>query len=415
MEITTKSWNRYRDTMSGVSKKAEDLMREWLDKHGTEDYKAFLDYANALVMHYGESSGALACKMYDELAEAQKAIVPAAEMVDMPSYGEVAKAVNGAKRRSVNEVPRAVGRIVKQVGADTTLKNAKRDHAEVAWVPAGDTCAFCAMLASRGWEYVSKDKLKGGHAEHIHANCDCQYTVRFDGKSTVKGYDPEKYREMYENAKDKKKKMAMNNSTIWPKKRTKISIEEYKELMQYAREHGIELMGFKQYDGIVSTIKDLVDDAEQVAKRYPGIISGKKRLTIRLSELLDDEDFAETQGHIININANAFRDIDVLRKEYAKLVDKGWFVKGTDYHSIIYHELGHVVANKYQIDILKNAEIITGKKDAELLEFIKANLSQYAGSYVDGREIIAESFSSVFGSGNSEFALKFIETCDSII
>ena len=185
--------------------------------------------------------------------------------------------------------------------------------------------------------------------------------------------------------------------------------------MQYAREHGIELTGFKQYDGIVSTIKDLVDDAEQVAKRYPGIISGKKRLTIRLSELLDDEDFAETQGHIININANAFRDVDVLRKEYAKLVDKGWFVKGTDYHSIIYHELGHVVANKYQIDILKNAEIITGKKDAELLEFIKANLSQYAGSYVDGREIIAESFSSVFGSGNSEFALKFIETCDSII
>ena len=55
------------------------------------------------------------------------------------------------------------------------------------------------------------------------------------------------------------------------------------------------------------------------------------------------------------------------------------------------------------------------KKDVELLEFIKANLSRYAGSYVDGREIIAESFSSVFGSGNSEFALKFIETCDSLI
>ncbi|MCD8354908.1 MAG: polymorphic toxin type 50 domain-containing protein [Clostridiales bacterium] len=47
---------------------------------------------------------------------------------------------------------------------------------------------------------MSKKALKNGHAEHIHANCDCQYAVRFDGKSTVEGYDPDEYLEMYENA-----------------------------------------------------------------------------------------------------------------------------------------------------------------------------------------------------------------------
>lgn len=39
---------------------------------------------------------------------------------------------------------------------------------------------------------------KNGHAEHIHANCDCEYAVRFDGKSTVEGYDPEKYLKIYD-------------------------------------------------------------------------------------------------------------------------------------------------------------------------------------------------------------------------
>ena len=93
-----------------------------------------------------------------------------------------------------------VGRLVKRVGADTMLKNAERDHAQFAWIPMGDTCAFCMTLASRGWQYMSKDAMKHGHAEHIHANCDCQYAIRFDEKSTVEGYDPDRYREMYDNA-----------------------------------------------------------------------------------------------------------------------------------------------------------------------------------------------------------------------
>lgn len=67
-------------------------------------------------------------------------------------------------------------------------------------MPRGDTCAFCITLASRGWQKASKAALKGGHAEHIHANCDCEYAVRFDGKSGVAGYDSDKYLKMYENA-----------------------------------------------------------------------------------------------------------------------------------------------------------------------------------------------------------------------
>ncbi|WP_291225020.1 hypothetical protein [Gemmiger sp.] len=96
--------------------------------------------------------------------------------------------------------PNGVSRLVKRAGADTTLKNAVRDGAEWAWVPHGDTCPFCITLASNGWQKASSKVLKGGHAEHIHANCDCEFAIRFDHNTTVAGYDPEKYLKQYRDA-----------------------------------------------------------------------------------------------------------------------------------------------------------------------------------------------------------------------
>ena len=49
------------------------------------------------------------------------------------------------------------------------------------------------------------------------------------------------------------------------------------------------------------------------------------------------------------------------------------------------------------------------------MEYIEANLSRYAASMDNGQEIISECFSSVFGEKNNEFALDFLEECDSII
>ena len=42
--------------------------------------------------------------------------------------------------------------------------------------------------------------LKNGHAEHIHSNCDCDFSVRHNGRGGVAGYDPDKYLEIYESA-----------------------------------------------------------------------------------------------------------------------------------------------------------------------------------------------------------------------
>lgn len=177
-------------------------MREYQDRHGLQDRKALTDYAFSLTSHYGSAAAALACKMYDRTARASGVIVPAAEPAEAPEYGEVAKAVNGTLKRSPagNLTPDAVGRLVKRTGADTTLLNARRDHAQFAWVPHGDSCPFCIMIASRGWQYMSRAALNGSHAEHIHANCDCEYAIRFDTETVVEGYDPEEYKEKWDGA-----------------------------------------------------------------------------------------------------------------------------------------------------------------------------------------------------------------------
>ena len=107
---------------------------------------------------------------------------------------------SATKDQNPANLPSGVSRLVKRAGADATLKNAVRDGAEWAWIPHGDICPFCRMLASNGWQKASKNLLKKGHAQHIHANCDCEFAVRFRSDTTVAGYDPDKYYRQYREA-----------------------------------------------------------------------------------------------------------------------------------------------------------------------------------------------------------------------
>lgn len=200
MEISRRDWNRYIKKLSAINKKAADTMQFWMDENPDADVDELIWVAQNVASRYGEAAASLACEMYDATAKAMGVNVPSAVPVSTPDYGETAKAIRGTMKNKDNTVPATVGRMVKQMSADTMLTNAKRDNAQFAWVPAGDTCAFCLTLASRGWQYMSKDTLKNGHAEHIHANCDCTFAIRFDTSSKVAGYDPEKYRQMYDDA-----------------------------------------------------------------------------------------------------------------------------------------------------------------------------------------------------------------------
>lgn len=205
MTISEKDWRRYIDALRKVNDEAAGLVLRYLQTNGIPTERAainaLLEYCYAICGKYSEASAALAAEMYDALAALSGAAVPPALPAPVPEMSEVAKAVVGTMKTGNEEIiSSAIGRLVKQTGVDTTMQNALRDGAEWAWIPSGDTCAFCITLASRGWQEASKKAIKNGHAEHIHANCDCTYAVRFDGRSTVAGYDPDKYLEMYNDA-----------------------------------------------------------------------------------------------------------------------------------------------------------------------------------------------------------------------
>lgn len=202
MTITQYDLDNYIATLRDVNQTAADKIIAYIDKYGLSDTKQLLDYSYSIVATYAEASGAWAAEMYDAIALLEGKYLPPAEIADIATYGDVAKAINGTLKVSENaeEIASAATRWVKMASADTMLNNAIRDGAQFAWVPHGDTCPFCLTLASRGWQNASKKALKGGHAEHIHSNCDCQYTIRFDKNTNVEGYDPDKYLSMYRNA-----------------------------------------------------------------------------------------------------------------------------------------------------------------------------------------------------------------------
>lgn len=200
MTISDRIWNRYIEGLKRVDKEAGRKMFAYLAHHdwarSNQTMQAAIDYAFALATAYGEAATSLACEMYDAVAYASGFGAAPAMPANTATYEEVAIAMTGT-RSNPNLMANAVGRLVKMAGADTTLYNAMRDGAQFAWIPAGDTCAFCIALASRGWQNISKKALKNGHAEHIHANCDCTYAVRFSERDNVAGYNPEEYEGMY--------------------------------------------------------------------------------------------------------------------------------------------------------------------------------------------------------------------------
>ncbi|WP_443984328.1 VG15 protein [Bifidobacterium adolescentis] len=96
----------------------------------------------------------------------------------------------------------AVG--VRNGGRSTVRSAAKLDKygPRFARVPSGlHTCAFCAMLAGRGFVYASAEKA-GGLFNKYHAACDCEIVPSWDEKPRVEGYRPDELYDDYLKARD---------------------------------------------------------------------------------------------------------------------------------------------------------------------------------------------------------------------
>lgn len=325
MKITEKTWLNYIERLSAINQKAGTQMRQYIEQHGTDNTDALITYAAALVNKYGEGCAELACQMYDAVADASGVIVPAAEPAEIAGDSEIAKMVYGTKKSSPL-LESGVSRLVKQAGADTTLKNALRDGAEWAWVPHGDTCAFCITLASRGWQRASDKALKGGHAQHIHANCDCEYAIRFNANTTVAGYDPEKYLQQYEDAGGDINAMRRANYAEHK------DIINAKKRAAYAARKGsttevdnAKIKAIK--DAMTKQVLSLPESAQKILQEYTGFMATDVNrairngtITPRIQKSIDALDNALTSGAmpqsvtLYRNTALSFLDLDLPKK-----------------------------------------------------------------------------------------------------
>lgn len=243
MDVSTRIWKNYINGLSKVSDKAKELILNYLETHPIEtfeDREALIEYCYGVSTKYGEAAAEFACQMYDAEAQYEGVFLDPAEPAEPSTMEEVAKAVNGTLKYilAAEVTAAAVGRLVKMAGQDSTLKNAIRDKAYYAWIPMGDTCPFCLSIAAEGWQRATAKALAGGHAEHIHGNCDCSYAVKHEKETIYKAYNPDKYEKMYDNAKGdteeeklnymRRKAYAANKERINEQKRT--AYEKRKEL-----------------------------------------------------------------------------------------------------------------------------------------------------------------------------------------
>ncbi len=346
MKISSKTWKSYIERLSRIDQKAAKSFADWFREHPDAEIDDLLNYAYYTSDYYGNAASELACEMYDEVAVASGKTLPPAEPARTATYGEVAKAIQG--KLLTTQDPDAVGAVVgtkvKTVGLDTLLKNSLRDGAEFAWIPSGDTCAFCIMLASNGWQRASKKALKNGHASHVHNNCDCTYAIRFDHDTEVEGYDPDYYKNIYDNAAGnnwrekinsmRRDKYVANREKINAQKRVAYTERKVREIIaNTGRSDIIKIEELNRFIG-----KEIVEkDNLSIRKWYvanvsniPNLIDRKKSLEDQARQAFDLRNKFKRQARLAMADGIAAKELEKNRPvlSFDALVEKKMKTKG---------------------------------------------------------------------------------------
>lgn len=205
---------------------------------------SLLAYFPELVQVYGDAAALLGADWYDALRDVPASARAFKAVLASPVQREQAEAsarwalgplflAEPEPALVLSQLMGSAQRLVMQPGRDSVFSSAAMDPVRtgVARVPRGlKTCAFCTMLASRGPVYSSEvsaelvvgrgsnrtgydadgKRLRGGVgggvkprgkqplAERFHDDCDCATVVIRSASDYPEGYDPDKYRELYE-------------------------------------------------------------------------------------------------------------------------------------------------------------------------------------------------------------------------
>lgn len=232
MIVTADQINDYSRSIKAIQRGASNLMYETLEPVWGMDgtrmrsslEKAVRETAPSIARRYGQAAGEVSAELWEDIygndtGEREEALLP-----DIDIDGRFAdRAVNAVSTRFEEKdkdaaaaflasfVTKAVADTARQTQTYNTRRVYKKrlkgwDKARFARIPQGDkTCAFCMMLASRGFVYISQesaggDEWHGTDMDHYHAYCDCLVVSAFSNDAAVEGYDPTELYRMYQGA-----------------------------------------------------------------------------------------------------------------------------------------------------------------------------------------------------------------------
>lgn len=171
-----------------------------------------VEFLPRLTALYGEAAAVAAAEWFEGLRAGAVGAPYEAVLADPVDDAQVSQTVRYAAGNLFTSTPdqalavlsSATQRYVAYMSRATVARNAAHDPARPRWarVPAGaHTCAFCAMLASRGFVYHSETKA-GGADHRFHDDCRCQIVPEWGrGPAHIEGYDPDAMHAMYEQAR----------------------------------------------------------------------------------------------------------------------------------------------------------------------------------------------------------------------
>lgn len=168
--------------------------------------ETLLDVVPMLVREYGDIAATAAAEWYERVHPgtflARTADSFPAEGVEQGVRYFSGHLFDGEPGQTIAGLNGAVQRYIAYSGRATIARNVQLDPSRprFARVPTGAyTCAWCALLASRGWVYHSRETA--GEFDQWHTDCDCQVVPSFDAQQThIDGYDPDRLYEMYQSA-----------------------------------------------------------------------------------------------------------------------------------------------------------------------------------------------------------------------
>lgn len=174
-----------------------------------------LEIVPIIVREYGDLAATAAAEWYERVRAEEVGGSYYARPGALPDEARVQGSVRWAADSLFGDNPThtlellngSIQRYISYGARDTIAREARLDPRKprAARIPSGaKTCAWCLMLASRGWVYHTKESAGDtgrGVGDDFHDECNCQIVMSFDRMAEhIAGYDPDALYGMYKAA-----------------------------------------------------------------------------------------------------------------------------------------------------------------------------------------------------------------------